>query len=205
MKPFSSFAVLLLGLAVSGLASAQSAPAPQRAPLDANGDGVIDRAEAAARPRLAERFDQLDTNHDGKLDASERPQRGEHRRGRGEGGGRFGIAAADRDGDGRISRAEAASLKRVSEHFDEIDRNRDGYLVRSEVRAYFESQRPKWEAERAKRSEARFAAADLNHDGRLSRAEVEAAMPRLAQSFAFLDEDRDGYLNRSDLKPPSRH
>ena len=34
---------------------------------DTNGDGVIDRSEAAANPRLAAKFDELDKNKDGKL------------------------------------------------------------------------------------------------------------------------------------------
>ena len=39
---------------------------------DANGDGLIDKAEAeAGLPRLARHFDQLDVNHDGKLSADE--------------------------------------------------------------------------------------------------------------------------------------
>ena len=70
----------------AAFAQAQDAAAPDRARqsvnLDANNDGVIDRAEAAKAPRLLERFDQLDKNKDGKLSADERPQRGgENRRG----------------------------------------------------------------------------------------------------------------------------
>lgn len=38
--------------------------------LDANGDGVIDRAEF--RAQAARRFDRLDVNHDGTIDAAER-------------------------------------------------------------------------------------------------------------------------------------
>jgi hypothetical protein len=36
---------------------------------DTNGDGVITRQEALAQ--AGERFDRMDTNHDGKLDATE--------------------------------------------------------------------------------------------------------------------------------------
>src|SRR5690606_40443531 len=46
--------------------------------LDTNNDGFIDRGEAAASPRLAGRFDQLDANKDGKLSREEMP-RGKHR------------------------------------------------------------------------------------------------------------------------------
>src|SRR5690606_12809488 len=72
---FTALAVALM--AAAGVSAAEPATSPQRsakATLDANGDGVIDRAEAAKFPRLAERFDRLDRNGDGSLDASERPQ-----------------------------------------------------------------------------------------------------------------------------------
>lgn len=39
---------------------------------DANGDGLIDKAEAEAKlPRIARRFDTLDANSDGKLSPDE--------------------------------------------------------------------------------------------------------------------------------------
>jgi Ca2+-binding EF-hand superfamily protein len=39
--------------------------------MDANGDGKVSREEAAKFPRLAQRFDQLDTNKDGLLSPDE--------------------------------------------------------------------------------------------------------------------------------------
>jgi Ca2+-binding EF-hand superfamily protein len=41
------------------------------AALDKNGDGMIDRAEAAGHPRLEKSFDAIDTNRDGRLSADE--------------------------------------------------------------------------------------------------------------------------------------
>ncbi len=197
-------AALALGAALVGTAlaaaPATTASAPARPKLDANSDGVIDRSEAAAHPRLAEHFNRLDKNGDGKLDASERPSRDGHRGGRGHGGGMDKLISADTDGDGRISRSEAAQLPHLAPSFDQIDRNRDGYLVRSELSAYHERTRDERKAEHAKRAQERFSEADLNKDGKLSRVEVSEKMPRLAKSFAFLDEDRDGYLTRTDLE-----
>ncbi|GAA5076778.1 EF-hand domain-containing protein [Lysobacter panacisoli] len=195
----------LLATAVAAVVAGTALAAPQagdapRPKLDVNNDGAVDRSEAAAHPRLAAKFDELDRNKDGRLDASERPHRKGHGH-RGGHGGMGGVVAADKDGDGRISRSEAVGLERIATSFDQIDANRDGYIVRSELTKYHDRMRPQREAERAKRAEERFAAADLNKDGKLSRVEVSEKMPRLEKAFAFMDEDRDGFLTRDDLKP----
>ena len=91
MKTLHILALAIAAALASTFAVAQTATpatdvkAAQR--IDANGDGVIDRAEAAKMPRLAEKFDQLDANKDGKLSASERPQRMHGQRGGGKRGG----------------------------------------------------------------------------------------------------------------------
>jgi Ca2+-binding EF-hand superfamily protein len=140
-------------------------------------------------------------------------QRGEHGR---HGGG---MERLDTDQDGRISRAEFdagraardARMAQDPEHaqwkqewkapeFNALDANHDGFIVRSELRAYHERMRPQREADRNKRFDERFAAADLNRDGKLGRTEVSEAMPRLADKFNWLDENRDGFLSRAELK-----
>lgn len=225
-------AALLAALAAtSAHAAAPRDEAPQRTGmrLDVDGDGAIDRGEAARAPRLAQRFDRLDADRDGRLQAEELRHA---RKGRGPHGHRRmhgvdGLARLDADGDGRISRAEleAAQARREAgaderrsragdgarplrpdllARFDDIDGNRDGLLSRGELHAWFEAQRPRREAELRRRFEERFAAADLNGDGRLSRVEVEEKMPRLAGRFAWMDEDGDGFLGREELRPPSR-
>ena len=46
------------------------------------------------------------------------------------------IKAADKDGDGKISRAEAVALPRLAKHFDEIDTNKDGFITKDEMKAF---------------------------------------------------------------------
>ncbi|GHA68516.1 hypothetical protein GCM10007067_00450 [Lysobacter bugurensis] len=173
---------------------------PARAALDANGDGAIDRSEAAAHPKLAERFDRLDVNRDGRLIDGERLRHGH----------RGGVERLDTDRDGRVSRAEfdagaaraGRGLARID--FAAADTNRDGHLVRTEVRAHHERMRPQREAEHNARADERFRPADLNRDGRLNRIEVDEHMPRVASRFAWLDDNRDGFLSRAELQAGSK-
>ena len=130
-----------------------------------------------------------------------------------------GLERLDTDKDGRISRAEFDAgraardarmaqkperkhddAKRQPPDFATLDANRDGYLVRSELRAYHERMRPQREAERKARFEQQFVEADLNRDGKLGRTEVSEKMPRMADRFAWLDENRDGFLTRAELE-----
>lgn len=51
------------------------------------------------------------------------------------------LKAADKDGDGKISKSEAeASLPRLAKHFDQIDTNKDGFLTRDEMHAWHQKQ-----------------------------------------------------------------
>lgn len=165
-KPLLLLAMLLATSAtglVFAAAPTSPGPAPQR--LDANNDGVVDRQEAAAQPRLAQRFDELDKNKDGKLSREEMAQarhRGGHggdRHGghRGQRDGGF-MRAMDTDHDGRVSAAEYQA------YFTRMDVNKDGYIDRADRQARAEQRRAEW-----------FAKADTNKDGKLSPAELEAA------------------------------
>ena len=195
--------VTLLALALASAATIAAPPAPRASRLHTNHDGAVDRTEAAAQPRLAEHFDRIDRNHDGRITADERPQgmHGMHER---HGGPDARLARLDADGDGRLSRAEIGQHDPLAERFAEIDANKDGYLVRAEVRAWHERMRPQREAEREKRAADFFTKADLDHDGRLSKVEASEAMPRMAQGFAWMDDNRDGFLSREELHPRRR-
>lgn len=121
---------------------------------------------------------------------------------------RGGIAGLDANGDGRIARGEIDGKGRFAEKlgkdFAAIDANRDGYLVRTELRAWHERMKPQRSAKRQQRFEERFAAADLNRDGKLSKVEVGEKMPRMQQRFAWMDDNRDGFLDRAELRPRRR-
>lgn len=171
---------------------ADSAARPARVNPDKNNDGAIDRTEAAALPRLAEKFDALDKNKDGKLTADERPQRhgmhGGHRSG-GKGHKGAAFAKLDTNKDGKLSRAEAAADPKFAERFEKMDLNKDGVIDRADREAA------------AKHREERFAAADANKDGKLSRDEAKAN-PRMAEHFERLDANKDGFVGKDEL--PSR-
>ena len=160
-KPLILLAVLLAASATGAtLAATTPTQKPGPARLDANGDGAIDRQEAAAHPRLAQRFDALDVNKDGKLSRDEMP-RWQHGR-RGHGGERW--ARLDVNKDGRISRDEAKADPRLAARFDRLDLNKDGYLDKADRELRMKQHRDAW-----------FAAADTNKDGQLSKAEFDAA------------------------------
>lgn len=207
-KPIAGLA---LGLAIAGTAAFAIAQTPspgggqpgaRHATIDANGDGVIDRSEAAKAPRLAENFDRLDADKDGKLSASERPQRGARQGGRGGPGGPGGaMAGLDANGDGAIDRSEAAKAPRLAENFDRLDANKDGRIGADE--------RPQHGGRQGGmhggmpggkgRGGERMAQLDKNGDGRFSRDEL-AGHERALQNFTAIDANKDGFLTRDEMK-----
>lgn len=121
-------------------------PGARHAKVDANGDGAIDRTEASAHPKLAEHFDRLDKDKNGRIDAGERPQREGKGRAAGDrpgGKGQRGEAMAklDANNDGRFSRDELAGRERALQNFAAIDANKDGFLTREEMRAHHQANR----------------------------------------------------------------
>lgn len=166
-KTLLSLALLAAFGAGTAWAATPSKPAPSapaaHAALDRNGDGAVDRSEAAQAPRLAENFDRLDRDRNGTL-AGDELRKG-HRRGQAP--QRHGLMALDADHDGRVSQAEVkAGEGKLSERFAQMDANKDGYVDRADHEARRKAQRDAW-----------FAQADRDKDGKLSRAEFDAARP----------------------------
>lgn len=157
-------AALVSGVAIAQQSATSSSTDAPRQRLDANGDGVIDKNEAAKAPRLAQQFDQLDKNHDGRLTADERPQMGRGDRGGSDGGGMHDrMQQLDTDHDGRISSKEATAKPEMAQRFTQLDSNHDGFLDRSDFQAHKQHMRDEC-----------FAKADADKNGQISRAEFDA-------------------------------
>lgn len=127
-------ACLSMTVLVQGCATPAATPAADLPRLDANGDGIVTREEAQVYPRLAARFDDADTNRDGHLDAAETEAAREAVRRQARAAIRERWKAADKDGDGAISQAEAAeSMPGLAQRFGEFDANGDGKITRDEL------------------------------------------------------------------------
>jgi Ca2+-binding EF-hand superfamily protein len=101
---------------------------------------------------------------------------------------KHGLKKIDTDGDGKISKAEAAARPKLAERFDAIDANKDGFITRDEMRAAHQ-----------KMAAAKFKSVDTNGDGRISRAEADANAPRLAKHFTEVDANKDGFVSKEEL------
>jgi Ca2+-binding EF-hand superfamily protein len=126
------------------------------------------------------RFDAMDRDHDGQIEASEidasHPWH-EH------------FALADANHDGVVTRAEMEAYRppmRPFARFEDIDANHDGTISRAELDAY-----------RPMHGGMRFEAMDRNHDGMLDAGEV-AADARWHDRFAMADTNHDGKVSRDE-------
>lgn len=123
----------------------------------------------------------------------------EHREG--TPGERF--AAADRNSDGALDRAEAGILSpRIAERFEAIDRDNSQRIERDELRAAMRQREANRELTKARRDamRAKFAFLDSDGDRALSLAEIGSEAPRLAQRFGEMDKNRDGQLVPEEMR-----
>ena len=102
------------------------------------------------------------------------------------------LKAADTNGDGMISRAEAQALPRLAERFDTIDKNGDGQLTRDELRF------ARGQAMRA----GLVRHLDKDGDGKVSKAEALAAAE---ERFNRADANHDGFLTGEELQAARHH
>lgn len=136
-----------MGIAADGADGAKGGRAAHFRDADTDRSGTLSRAEVEkAIPYLSQKFDGIDRNKDGQLSRAELAAWNKTHR-----GGRQAKAAerfrhADADGDGAISRAEAAKhAPRLAKRFDQIDADRDGRLTQEELRVYREAKRSRRE------------------------------------------------------------
>ena len=172
MRSVTAFlSTTLLTLSIAGTAFAQSA-----APAD-GGHGRHHRGFDPAR--MTER---LDSNHNGRIEVAELPERFRAR-----------VAAADANRDGVLAPEElrAHFEARRAEMRAQADTNHDGTLS-PEERA----------AAHAARSAARFARIDTNGDGAVTQAEVGAERwSRIGRA----DTNNDGRVTRDELQSAWRN
>lgn len=106
------------------------------------------------------------------------------------------VRAMDKDGDGRLSRAEVAGNERLTEKFDYIDRNGDGYLGDVELRAQHRANK---EGGMKAMTEAEYHEADTDKDGKLSPQEA-AKFPQLSKRFGQADKNSDGFVDKDESR-----
>lgn len=187
MKSSMGFAVALcVGVAAGAAAQGRGNDAMRFKAMDANHDGVIQRAEWRGSDRS---FRNHDWNGDGRLSGDEvragarRPTQWDDRDIEGSidreddwTEARFRVL--DHNRDGRLSRSEWHA---GGELFARIDRNRDNFLSVAEFTGDVDDDR-----------EDRFDDLDVNRDRRLTRDEWHGS----AVVFDALDANRDGALTR---------
>jgi Ca2+-binding EF-hand superfamily protein len=108
----------------------------------------------------------------------------------------------DKNGDGYLSREELPPFLRPQ--FDKLDRNKDGKLDRQEIAAtqrllqrFRAAKLPAANSAEVEQIYQRLLKLDADGDGKISRAEAKGP---LAKQFDKLDTNKDGYLDRSELR-----
>ena len=108
---------------------------------DKDNDGSLTREEAKAMPRVSKNFDAIDTDKSGTVSLTEiqaaKKKMGKeaHKRG----AERF--KAADKNGDGSLTREEAKSMPKVAKNFDAIDADKSGTVTKKEIHDYMKAHR----------------------------------------------------------------
>jgi Ca2+-binding EF-hand superfamily protein len=201
MRPLFALGCLLAA-AAAAQAGSDDSHRHGMAAVDADSDGVVTRDEAKAQPWLADKFDSVDANKDGRLDKSELDAMRDAHRAEMQARGEERWKAVDTDGNGSVSRAEAeASTSWVAGQFDKLDADKDGQLTRDEMKAA----RKEGHERMREHAVERFKTADTNGDGGIDLAEAQTGMPKLAEQFSTVDTNNDGKVTPEELKALRHH
>jgi Ca2+-binding EF-hand superfamily protein len=192
--------LLLAGMAVAGDPPAggadKSKPSPARpgAPLhfdvdaflkwyDRNGDGFLERHEVP--PWLRDRFDQLDTNRDGKLSRDELHQGVAHLQPRRQPSDVVFVLIAMSDCDDDC----AGELQRMYDVLRKLDTNHDGKIDAGELKVMRQHLLEQ-------RVDRLIEELDTNHDGKISKDEARG---HIKEDFDKIDTNHDGFIDRDEL------
>lgn len=178
-------------LAIGGIAYAQMPESPERSKMDANGDGVITRAESQAAAEAL--FTRLDVNKDGKLDKADREAHMAEMKTK-------MFAKLDANGDGSISRTEFMAAGPMGHHGGP-----DGPPPPGDDMAGMDHGKPG--GKRGGRGHGgkhggmgmmmMAKMADTNNDGAVSKAEFMAAA---AKHFDEADANKDGKITKEERR-----
>ena len=149
--------------------------------FDPNGDGKISKEESANTPILGKNFEQLDADNNGLLNSEEISRLGEILR-----RSRISFASSDKDGNGKLSKAELPDQLAEIE-FEKADTDGDGELSEKELQT----------ARRSLFATRFFKNRDKNENGRLEKEELGV---RMQSSFENIDADSDGSLTITEFE-----
>lgn len=131
-------AAVLLALAPMALVAAEHGRPGPVGHFDMDRDGVItrDEAQAAANEHVNRFFERFDADKDGVVTRDEMRQAHEQRRAQMREQFESRFAAADENGDGSLSKAEAEKgMPMVARNFERLDQNSDGGVTLEELKA----------------------------------------------------------------------
>lgn len=117
------------------------------------------------------------------------------------------FAAADKDANGRIDRAEAQAVgERMATHFDRMDANKDGGIDQAEMADVRRKMHRGGQRMRSAMAYQRglFVGMDDDADGAVTRAELGSKHKRWSDDFDIIDTNRDGKLTGEEIKAYSR-
>lgn len=113
------------------------------------------------------------------------------------------FAEADRNGDGKLDKAEAGQhAPRMAEHFDRIDANADGGIDRQELAQVHAKMHHGRRGMHTRKTfhQGLFLGMDDDRNGAISRAELGDKVPKLAENFAAIDKDGNGELSHGEFR-----